>query len=534
VIRRRKEGRAIPTDSTPVATSGEAGEEGGGAVAALVGTFALLALLVYEPTLFPGADAGHYMVLGESLRNGLGFRDIQLPGSPLHAKFPPGYPLILAVSGWFGGLQLFKAVSLAFGAGAVWLTYRIARSFTGRGAAIVATGLFAISPVLLDFSHRVLSEAAFTFLLLSVIGVTLPDRKVGAMALVAGAAAFLTRTAGLAVLLALVVWTLMNRDVRRSAVAIIVSAACVAGWAAYQHVAQPTHPGYLQQLVQENPYAPAAGTLGLADFPARAARNLWRYVSSEFPGSFGFPTRSRGTITSTALAGVFMSSLVLAGWLRSAVTRLRLAHLVVALYMGLISLWPPVWTDRRFLLPVLPLLVVFGVVGAAGAVRRVDERVGSGIVGLAAAGIAAVALISSGLVAPPRIACQFSYRSGHPCDRPEYREFYSMGRWAADNTPEGSVIANRSPATFFLFSRRQGDLYPYSTDPSAVLRGLEEMGADYVVVDRLSATTDMYLIPAVAAYLDRFEVVHALGGEQGTVLLRMLPVPRTASLSGGP
>ena len=105
-----------------------------------------------------------------------------------------------------------------------------------------------------------------------------------------------------------------------------------------------------------------------------------------------------------------------------------------------------------------------------------------------------------------------------------------MARWASANTPEGAVIANRSPATFFLFSRRQGDLYPYSRDDAEVIRGLDEMGADYVLVDRLSATTGLYLIPAVAANLDRFEVVHAIGGEEGTVLLRMLSIPRTASL----
>ena len=102
------------------------GAEGILAPTVLVAAHVLLAVLVFEPTLFPGADAGHYMVLGESLRSGMGFRDIQLPGSPLHAKFPPGYPLILAIAGWFGGLQLFKATSMAFAAGSVWLTYRIA------------------------------------------------------------------------------------------------------------------------------------------------------------------------------------------------------------------------------------------------------------------------------------------------------------------------------------------------------------------------------------------------------------------------
>ena len=142
-----------------------------------------------------------------------------------------------------------------------------------------------------------------------------------------------------------------------------------------------------------------------------------------------------------------------------------------------------------------------------------------------------MALMTTGALVPGRVACQVSYRGGQPCDRPQYREFYAMARWVERNTPEGAVVANRSPATFFLFSRRQGDLYPYSRDDREVMRGLDRMGADYVLVDRLSATTGLYLIPAVAANLDRFEIVHTIGGEEGTVLLRMLPIPRTASLA---
>lgn len=508
-------------------------EDGAWALPVLVAAHVLLAVLVFEPTLFPGADAGHYMVLGESLRGGMGFRDIHLPGSPLHAKFPPGYPLILALAGWLGGLQLFKAVSLAFAAGSVWLTHRIATTLVGRRGALVAAGLFAISPVILDFSHRVLSEAPFTFLLLAAVSAALGDRRVGTAALAAAAAAFFTRTAGLAVLLTLVVWALLARDRRRFVAASLVSLACVVGWALYQHLAQPAHPGYLQQLIQVNPYVPEAGTVRPVDFPVRAATNLWRYVSSELPGSFGFPTMRNATVTGTALAGVVLGSLTLFGWLRTAVAELRVAHLLVAFYVGLILLWPPVWTDRRFLLPVLPLLVIFGVAGAAYARERLGPRLGYASMGLAAAGLATMALMSSVAVVPGRVACQFAFRNGQACDRPQYREFYAMGRWASENTPPGSVIANRSPATFYLFSRRQGDLYPYSQDPSVVIRGLEEMGADYVLVDRLSATTAMYLIPALAAHLDRFEVVHTVGGEEGTALLRFLSAPRTASRAGG-
>jgi len=516
------------TDSGPAALEGHGGGWDYG-ILALVAVHISLAVLVFESTLFPGADAGHYMVLGESLRTLTGFRDIQLPGSPLHAKFPPGYPLILAVAGWFGGLQLFKAISLAFTAGAVWLTYRIARSFVDRRASLVAAGLFAVTPVLLDFSHRVLTEASFTFLLLAVVVATLDDRRVGVLALAAAAGAFVTRTAGLSVLLALVVWTLLSKDRRASVAALLVAATCVVGWAVYQHLAQPSQPGYLQQLIQENPYVPAAGTVRIADFPVRAAQNLWRYVSSEFPGSFGLPTLRRGTVFVTAASGILLSALALTGWLRSAVDRLTLSHVLLALYIGLILVWPPVWTDRRFLIPVLSLLIVFGVTGSLALVERLGARAGYAFIAILCGGLTTVALVTSGALIPGRVACQVAYRGGEPCDRPQYAEFYAMARWAAANTPPRSVIANRSPATFFLFSRRQGDLYRYSRDADVVIGGLEEMGADYVLVDRLSATTRMYLVPAIAENLDRFEVVNLIGGEEGTALLRMLPVSRTAA-----
>lgn len=501
---------------------------------ALIGTHVVLAVLVFEPTLFPGADAGHYMVLGESLRNGFGFRDIHLPGTPWHGRFPPGYPALLAIAGWFGGLQLFKAVSLAATTLAVFLCYRIGEPLVGRSGALAAAGAFAISPVLLGFSHRVLSEAVFTALLLLAMLTGREGGKWWVGGLAAAAAAFFTRTAGLAILVAVLAYDLLERERRRALITLVVCAVCVIGWAAYQKLASPGRPGYLQQLVLLNPYDPAAGTAGPLDFPLRVARNLWRYVSAELPGSLGFPTDRRTTLTGTAVAGVAFGALALAGWLTTATRRLTIAHLVTACYVGLILLWPPVWTDRRFLLPVLPLLILWIVAGLGAVDARFGWRPALALGGFLAAAVTVFSLQASVRVMPTRLACQVAYRQGTPCDLPQYAEFYEMARWVAENTAPGAVVANRSPATFFLFSRRRGDVYPYSRDPDVVLGGLEDMGADFVVVDRLSATTRFYLIPAIEARFERFELVHAVGEEDGTVLLRLLPAPRTALGAAAP
>ena len=121
------------------------------------GVHFVVGLLLYEPALFPGGDNADYMILGESLRTFEGYRDLHLPGSPVHTKYPPGYPVLLAVLGWIGGGQLFKLASLALTTATVWLTATWGRKVAGPLPAILAAGVLALNPVLLEYSHYVLS-----------------------------------------------------------------------------------------------------------------------------------------------------------------------------------------------------------------------------------------------------------------------------------------------------------------------------------------------------------------------------------------
>src|SRR5690606_4309307 len=48
-------------------------------------------------------DDGVYVVLGKSITEGAGYRSLHLPGAPVHAKYPPGLPLLLSLFWWLGG-----------------------------------------------------------------------------------------------------------------------------------------------------------------------------------------------------------------------------------------------------------------------------------------------------------------------------------------------------------------------------------------------------------------------------------------------
>jgi 4-amino-4-deoxy-L-arabinose transferase-like glycosyltransferase len=519
---------------------------------ALASLHLFLGFLLYDPTLFPGGDNAGYMILGEALASGQGYRDIYLPLGPLHTKYPPLYPLLLAVFTPLASLQLLKLTSLVLTTLAVWLTYRLADQLVGRGPAVVAAGLLAISPVLLEYSHFVLSEALFVVLVVTSLlwiersaqgstGEEGQHRIAPALllGLAAAGAAFLTRTAGLPLLAAAVLFFALERKPRRFSLATAVASASAGGWWLYQRwasaapgadVSQPT---YLKEMMLRNPYDPAAGSAGPGDLAVRSIENLWSYASEILPrslaGGWGSVPGGEGVLTALGLA---IAGLAFVGWVRRSMSRLGPAELFTVLYAIMLALWPPVWTDQRFLLPLLPLLLAYAASGAS----ELGRRLSAGREGARAPALAMGALVSAvGIGAaittvartPESIRCLADYRAGAPCDPPEFASFYAAAEWAATSTPPNAIAVSRKPRIFFWISGRRGDLYPYSTDTRVVLEGIKRIGADYVVVDAISGTTSRYLVPALRENLPMFEIVYE-GGDPPTFVLSFDPAPVAA------
>lgn len=478
----------------------------------------VLGLLVFEPTLFPGGDNAAYLILGDALRSGEGYRDLYLPDTPLHTRYPPLLPALLAGLGWIGGVGVAKVTMLLLTATTVWVTAHLGRRWVGAGAGITAAALLAVNPTLLEYGHYILSEAPFTLLVVVALLLSLrPDGKSAAFAMLAAIAAFATRTAGMTVLAALpLAWLLEGRH-RRAAWSGAAAVGALGSWALYQRLVAADQPGYMAELLLVDPYTPAAGTVGVAELFARAAGNSWAYISRVLPETFLGSGTGTGSGALAAAIGVVIAAAALTGWANRSRRQIRAPEVLAVLYAGLIAAWPSVWTDRRFLLPLVPVLLLL----ALAALRQLPPVPRRWAVWVAPAIIVLLGVSWVGRVAPDRIACVASYRTGTPCDAPANASLYEAARWVRDNTPPDAIIANRKPRLFYWHARRRGDLYPYSNDPATVIRGLEAMRADYVVVDRISATTQRYLVPAIQEHEARFEVVYA-GGDPVSAVFRFL------------
>lgn len=112
------------------------------------------------------SDSGSYLILGRSLAEGLGFRNLE--GLPDLFR-TPGYPLLLAIGSLLGHPVRFAlAMQLVMSAGIVLLTFALAqRVLHDDRLAIACAWIVALEPTMLAWSLKVMPETLLTLALVA-------------------------------------------------------------------------------------------------------------------------------------------------------------------------------------------------------------------------------------------------------------------------------------------------------------------------------------------------------------------------------
>ncbi len=497
----------------------------------------VLALLLFDPKPFVGGDNAGYMILAEALETGRGYRDVHLPNAPRHAQYPPVYPLMLAAARWVGGgLTAYKGLSILCTTASVFFLFSLARERLGEMAALTISAPLALNPVLLEYSHWTLSEAPFVALTLG--GLWVLDRygeddRWLAAGLVIAALAYLTRAAGLPLLAAVLVVLAWRRDWRRLVPAGLGTAVVVGGWWLWGRASAAESAGtYSSNFLLVNPYAPEQGYVGPGDLLVRLVTNLRLYSLEVLPESLAGSGIGGGVQLMALLAALVVAALALIGWARQA-RDIEIVPAFTFFYAGLILVWPDVWTDRRFLLPLVPLILYHAVSGG----RWVFDfaRVRRPVWVIPALGAALVVLTLPGHVGSVSDSqrCQSLYRRGDDlaCYGPAMRSFARAAEWVGANTPASAVVVSRKPRLFYVFSGRRSVIYPYTSDDQAMLSFLDDSGAEYVMVEGFQ-TTYRYLVPVIRAFPDRFQVAQQVGGSSAATYVLRYRGPVSSSDGG--
>ena len=503
-------------------------------VLAIIGLSVFLLINTYDQKVAPLGDNANYYILGSSLAQGSGFSDLHLDGKPQHNHYPPGYPVAIAVlkTVGLGSVEAVKHFNQLLLALSGLLIYFLAVKLTSSRLLAFLVAILCVSNYhLLEFSSIMMSELLYLFLsLLAIFGLIRSDWKRpwfkdgwfwGLVVLMVSL--FYIRTAGIALVLAALLWFFLQKKKKHSLALLVSFIALIIPWQIRS--ARLGGSSYLKQLLLINPYAPQEGELGFGTLLERIGDNFLRYLGREVPSSmFNFlrvEDYDQPVEVWYWLAGVVIAAGVIYGLVNLSRKYRVLFLCYLVLSFGVLMVWPPVWEGVRFILPLLPILLLLFLNGLSAVLNKLTIRFQPKPKPVLAA-ISVAVLVTLGMVGYTQ-SLDFLYQRAKLPDARVLVNYYGLAEWARENVPDSSLICTRKGELFYLKAERPTVRYLFTKDRQAQIDFLREKNVDYVVATYIGfSSTNDYLIPAIKLNPLKFEIVYELK-EPNAYLMKFHP-----------
>lgn len=350
-------------------------------IAFLVLLFALLLIVPYtfDTKLFLGGDNCNYYILADGLANGKGYVSSNLPTPQPANHFPPGYSFLMSLFMRIGitSIMAFKVINSILVLITAFVFYRIVRQLTKQQLLSLVLGiLLLLNAHILEYSSIMMSEISFTlFQLLSIYFLIRwheEEYKLrslhGTLFIVALICLIYIRTIGITMLGASFLFILFSRKYLSSFLVLGITLLALMPW--QMRSSSLGGSSYVKSLFRVTPYDSQSKQMEFSDWGNRVQLNAIRYTSKEIPNSV-FPNvkvtyrdpKTREIAQSTLgqwTLGVIIILLTFIGII--SLKRYRWLFLFVfgsnlLIYM----LWPEVWYGVRFILPMIPLIIMFAI-----------------------------------------------------------------------------------------------------------------------------------------------------------------------------
>ena len=343
-------------------------------VIVLTGAFVVYVALLAPDRFGDYHDDGIYVSTAKALATGQGYRIISLPYEPAQTKYPPLYSFLLALiwrvypqfpQNLIWMILISVAATLSFLA--LTFRYLVKHGYSTYWQALIVVALAAVNWRTLTVATGIYSEMVYAAL--SVAGLYLAEtyekeQKNWVHGLVLGVVLgliFLTRSSGISVLIAVGAYYVVRRHSMRAVLPVGVGGLFVLGWIAWCYanktnagavnVAYYTdYVGYFRQVVGD--LASSNGSSFVVTFLGMLGRNAFMLLLISIPVvCLGIPYE---WILYFGFALLFFVS----GFYRQISKGIRLLYVYLICYLGLHLLWLPYVSYDRFLIPLLPFLLL--------------------------------------------------------------------------------------------------------------------------------------------------------------------------------
>ncbi|MGH9768824.1 MAG: hypothetical protein ACREAB_15440 [Blastocatellia bacterium] len=509
-------------------------------------------------------DDAWYVLLAKALATGQGYTLINSPTPGISPFYAPAFPALLSIfyrlsPNFPDNVWLLKSVSIAAMIGAGLIAFR----YFNRQRALPIYVAFALAfattiyPALVFLAtSSVMSECAFTLAQLATIflieksvsrdatGGVIPSAwRYAAIGGALASFAFLTRPAGLGLLIGTVIYLFKEKLPKQALVFAAIVALLVGPWTLYSraHVPTPEQRAeqganivqpYTTQFWQRVAGQPLSGTITIEDVPERVWNNLSEIGRFDF-GAFVFyslyrplePGEPIRVPNEARMISLFIALLALAGYIATVRERLTLVEIVMPLAMGVSILWG--WEQYRLLLPFVPFMFFYLLMGVR-LIARLYQKLYAGpyprseLIPL---------LIVSWLLAISGIYSNYQYIQRRFDPVPENRsrwiatfeENEAFIKYIGENVPKEAVIATQNPALVNLYT---GHKTVASDDPDSHWETWNRIGVRYL------ARTSPYQLPRPDANESKYRTVYRSSGGLGLRLIDLGPPSSRPAWSG--
>lgn len=466
----------------------------GVSIAIAVIVFLVVYLWRLDPIVGLFVDDAWYALLAQSLATGQGYQLINSPSPGILPVYPPMYPFLVSLAyrlwpSFPNNVMLLKSVSVVAMLVVGWASYKHFKRDREwpHLLSLLSALTVTLTPSLVFLgTSSTMSECVFTmFQLLAVVVIESAARSETGKAELRNAAlggalaaiAFLTRSIGLAVIGAGLVFLLKERRWRSAAVFVAAVAIFAAPWMMYSRAHQPTAEqrieqggmivqDYTQQFWQSRAGDAFSAKVGWDRLPERMWSNAMKIISNNTAMIFA-PTLHRSPKLSgeeTLESGLethglsyVLSLVLLLGFALAVRRRLGMAEITVVFSLGITCLWP--WETFRFLLPLTPFLFVY----LLEALRGVREFTRVKLEAKAAPEPWQAMTILVGLFLALFLFDHTAYLAKRSdLSRAEYlpwRALFNENQealdWIRDKTPQDAVFCSMNPALIYLYTGRK-------------------------------------------------------------------------------
>jgi hypothetical protein len=320
-------------------------------------------------------DDSIYVTTAKAMATGEGYRIVSLPYEPAQTKYPPLYPFLLSLiwrlsPNFPENLVLMRLVSIIATLSFLALTFSY---LTRQGYATSWEALAVVTLTALNWRTMILATSILTEMsygVLSILALTMAERGAKrkgdwiadtGLGVVMGLT-FLTRSSGAALLLGVGAYFVLGKRFKSALVPMAVGGMFVLGWIGWCYVERTTmtgvnvayytsYLGYLKEMLADLQVQNQTGwAITLLSGLARSALTL--IVVS-------IPVVCLGIDYSWVPYLGFAFMFVAAGFVREISRGLRLLHVYIICYLGFHLVPLPFVSYDRFLIPILPFLLLW-------------------------------------------------------------------------------------------------------------------------------------------------------------------------------